>query len=369
MTERRPLSPPRRHGGFTLIELLVVIAIIGVLIALLLPAVQSAREAARRMQCTNNLKQLALAAMNYEGVNGCYPQSASFILNGVSTLQPYGGDDMSVFVRMLPFYEQGPLFNAYNLLTNAVHPSNLTIAGVTISALLCPSDPAMATKLNLTGPDPAGWSATLGAALGYPAPLPPGTWYQAQTSYAHVDGCDEEGVPPAASGIIYRKGITTIAGVTDGTSNTMLFSERAIGWAAQTIENADNIFQWNTAIVPPVGAAWAPNPWRYSAAAADYFEAAWNAPSSMHPGGLNVAFGDGSVKFIKESINSWPNTANSAFGDYGIPAGYATSTTTIISQNPFDFTASITWSSTAAFGVWQKLSTRNYGEVVSSDQY
>ncbi len=129
MTADRSLSAPRRHGGFTLIELLVVIAIIAVLIALLLPAVQSAREAARRIQCTNNLKQLSLAAMNYESANDCYPPDANFFTSLVTVASPNSGSDMSVFVRMLPFYEQASLYNAYNSSTNANDPSNITIAG------------------------------------------------------------------------------------------------------------------------------------------------------------------------------------------------------------------------------------------------
>ena len=134
---------------------------------------------------------------------------------------------MSVFVRMLPYFEQGPLFNAYNSSTDATHPSNITIAGVGLSTLWCPSDPAIATRLNLSGQTLTVTLATLGQDLAMSCLPDPGS--QTQTSYSGVQGpvCLSA---PGAMGIIFKNGITRIASVTDGTSNTTLFNEQAVGW-------------------------------------------------------------------------------------------------------------------------------------------
>jgi prepilin-type N-terminal cleavage/methylation domain-containing protein/prepilin-type processing-associated H-X9-DG protein len=356
MTERCSPSPFRRAGGFTLIELLVVIAIIGVLIALLLPAVQAAREAGRRAQCSNNLKQLGLAALNYESANGCYPP------NLLSVVGPGGTN--GAFVRMLPFMEQGALFNMYNNSTFAFDASNISIAGVALGVLWCPSDGSISTRLNLSGPDPAGNTAQLGQEWGYT--LPPGTWSQTLTSYEPVVGLIAY-FPPGAMGITFDQGITRIAGVTDGTSNTMLYSEITNGWLTPAIVQAwDMYFLWNDLTL--IDAEYAPNPRRYTPNSTYAgVLVANNCASSMHPGGLNAGFGDGSVRFIKESISSWPN--GGAANSYGALPNYYVDTVTVTYTPTLSITQNLSFTPDAQLGVWQKLATRAGGEAVSSDSY
>jgi prepilin-type N-terminal cleavage/methylation domain-containing protein/prepilin-type processing-associated H-X9-DG protein len=357
-----------RRAGFTLIELLVVIAIIAVLIALLLPAVQAAREAARRAQCTNNLKQVALAAMNYESSNGCYPAGSYSNYNGgVPSAACTGAgsavgckypENFSVFVRMLPFTEQSAIYNAVNFNLTSGNWENLTICGVQLSVLTCPSEP-------LSAPTVISSTTTAASFNEYNiASLPAGNWLQYFSSYAGNAGTWDFGYITyygAAefaqyNGVVYNDSTVTIAGVTDGTSNTFLFAEHsrfAMQKAGSSYLNSD--FSWNSgkyydtlfsSFYPPN----APTSKNY---AYYYGEDA----SSQHAGGANFAFSDGSVRFIKNSINSWTISGKNAssYGDY-----YPDGTTS----------ASYVWSyGTAALGVYQKLSTRNGGEVLSADQF
>ena len=128
----------RRRTGFTLIELLVVIAIIAVLIGLLLPAVQSAREAARRIACVNNVKQLGLAVMNYESANNALPPQQTMIITG--NAQPTSYTSWGISARLAPFMEMGPMYAAMNFSLKYSDAVNTTVSYLQIKYLLCPSE-------------------------------------------------------------------------------------------------------------------------------------------------------------------------------------------------------------------------------------
>jgi prepilin-type N-terminal cleavage/methylation domain-containing protein/prepilin-type processing-associated H-X9-DG protein len=386
------LAPLRRRTGFTLIELLVVIAIIAVLIALLLPAVQAAREAARRAQCTNNLKQLGLAAANYESTNGCFPGGSYSGLPGFNPPCVYAGpcttypESFSVFARMLPFFEQSVMYNAANFNLNSGDPSNLTIGGVQVNSLICPSDLQNQTMAlsasqsqNSTAP---GWSW-------YNIyPLPPGNWTQAYSSYGGNAGTFTFGfsnlMPPAVlgafNGTIYNDSAVKIAAITDGTSNTFAFAERSKGHLYVTdplyclSDSQWNVGRWFDTLFStmyPLNTGFGSNPAGLAFSAYTYYGSA-NA-GSYHPGGANFGFCDGSVRFIKNSISSWTFNSNNS-DSYGDVFPDNTTFVTVAATAPYTKSGHYlqntgTTGNNAQLGVYQQLSTRNGGEVVSSDGY
>jgi prepilin-type N-terminal cleavage/methylation domain-containing protein/prepilin-type processing-associated H-X9-DG protein len=370
---------PRRRSGFTLIELLVVIAIIAVLIALLLPAVQAAREAARRAQCTNNLKQLALAANNYESSGGCFPGGS---YSGTLFNPPHVGtypENFSSFVRMLPFFEQSAMYNAVNFNLTSADPANITICGVQVNSLICPSDTqnqsVQISSLSSTGVTP-GWSFNEIA-------LPAGTWMQAFTSYGGNAGTFTFGFSNLMSstilsqfnGTVYNDSSVKIAAVTDGTSNTFIFGEKSKGhvflldpgyavsdgsWQSGRWYDSlfSTLYPVNMATGNNVGFGGGTSPSYYSPTVA----------GGYHPGGANFAFCDGSVKFIKNSISSWSFSAGNA-DSYGDAMPNGTVFTPVSASAPNTKTGEYLATGTAQLGVYQQLSTRNGGEVISSDSY
>ncbi|MGC8640999.1 MAG: DUF1559 domain-containing protein [Isosphaeraceae bacterium] len=353
-----PSSCAGRSRGFTLIELLVVIAIIAVLIGLLLPAVQSAREAARRAQCTNNLKQLALAANNYESANGCYPGGSYSCF----AIPHKYAENFSVFVRMLPFTEQAPMYNSVNFSLTSGNYENLTISGVALSILWCPSEPDVNPQVISPSTPNASFNVVNINSL------PPGNWLQYFSSYAGNAGTFDFGYNTSYgaaqfamyNGVIYNDSSVRIAQVTDGTSNTMIFGEHshfALQKGDPRYANSDN--SWNSGrwydtlfctLYPMNVGTGTTGPSNYSY----YYPTVANG---NHPGGCNFAFCDGSVRFLKNSISSWSFSMNQAdsYGD-SIPNGMVVS--------------GYIWSlGSAQLGVYQALSTRSVGEVISANSY
>ena len=341
-----------RTRGVTLVELLVIISVILIVTALLLPAVQAAREAARRANCSSNLRQLSSAVISYHDIHGSFPLGEMLLydsryMNSSSKCSPWI-EDKSYLISILPLIEQNNLYNHYNMDVTVYGYENRTTIGSTISVFSCPSDVMsgvrrsghpLARLIPLTVTD----STTVEEV--------------ASTSYA---GCHSSGIilafpePPlncrvspararAANGCITDVGPISIASVIDGTSHTLLIAEKATSTLLP--------FQ---SLVEALGANYfEESGWWFSGAMGDSLFTSFYPPnaylrtspmthhawtwsaSSLHPGGINVAMGDGSVRFVKESIESLiPNAKQGIVG-----------------------------------GVWQKLATRNGGEVMSDTDY
>ncbi|MEO6808861.1 MAG: DUF1559 domain-containing protein [Isosphaeraceae bacterium] len=310
MIKRRGSSP-----GFTLIELLVVIAIIGVLIALLLPAVQAAREAARRSQCVNNMKQIGLALFNYESALGSFPPAKIYSCSTTSTSNDPGGLGQVLnttgFTMILNFMEQQPLYNAYNFslpASNAINSgvntnlvggatsfmANTTVVGTMVSTYLCP---------DMTKPVP---TTTASGAYAQVNGMRGGYLFCASQYYdAYGNNYGSFLAKPDIAIFSGNDNATQLSAVKDGTSNTCL-----VGESSQDKTSTSYGPWWGSGVwtsvhgrVLPINSTsllyGTPNGKPVANNKKSY---AWQM-GSLHPGGLNMLFADGSVKFIKDTIN------------------------------------------------------------------
>jgi prepilin-type N-terminal cleavage/methylation domain-containing protein/prepilin-type processing-associated H-X9-DG protein len=293
---RRRRSPCER-GGFTLIELLVVIAIISVLIALLLPAVQSAREAARRVHCVNNVMQISLALQGYESAHEVLPPGV--VSQSGPVLDQPKGYGYGWLTQILPYYEMKNVYNHFNMKIGLYEPANTTTRTNLSRGFLCPSDSGPTRDKNRI----------------------------AMTSYVGVHHDVEAPIAADNHGVLFMNSAIRYEDVTDGASMTLYVGEKLndgldLGWASGTRASLRN-----------TGAL--PNSLRFSGVAPGQTRASAGDDeddggsgtegtaafvggfASRHPGGSNFAFGDGSVRFIKSSVSAkvYQHLGNRADGE------------------------------------------------------
>lgn len=294
----------KSRTAFTLVELLVVIAIIGILVGLLLPAVQAAREAARRMQCSNSLKQLALACHNYESTHKTFPTGQIFSMHGNDALnQRQNGWSWQTLI--LPFIEQGNQYNVFDFNVSMHTSPNALAIAVRNPVFECPSsghlpDDGVAADGTVYAP-----SSYVGVAGAF------------QVSFVHPGG----GGPPLRDGMFLRDGKIKFGDITDGTSNTLLIGETL----------------FYSYMREGMGSTWDPSLYGRARAGNNHAGHATLAmtrigfrqinPSlnmdivtlresfgSEHTGGAQFALADGSVHFLSQTIdhnavtpNEWTN--------------------------------------------------------------
>jgi prepilin-type N-terminal cleavage/methylation domain-containing protein len=311
----------RKHKAFTLVELLVVIAIIGVLVALLLPAIQAAREAARRAQCVNNLKQLGLAVQNYHSAKNVVPVSARPV--GLTT-----APRIAAMTHLLAFMEAGNVRNSFDLTKNWGDPLNRTAVDTIIPHLLCPSSPERPDRKDGL-PEVSPWVDNMCAQTDYS----PTVWVDKRlVTPGLVDNTnqDEIGNPADQPGIMeYNNVKASFKLVSDGLSNTILFAESAGrpilyrkgattgsdltanrvnggGWCRPASDvlvfglSADGIQQvgpcaMNCANGSDVVESGYPHPILSTFGTSQ--------PFAFHQGLVNHAFGDGSVKSLRDDMD------------------------------------------------------------------
>jgi len=322
-----PQRPRLVRQGFTLVELLVVIAIIGVLVSLLLPAVQAAREASRRMSCSNNLKQLALAAHNFHDTYKRFPPGAGNDMNpfGVATSAQWGS---SWKVYILPFIEQSALYDQWTFAGQSgyTNASNMNLVNnVRIPAYRCPSSalPDFHTSAGVAVQKMhTSYTGIAGSAI---TPGSPGTY--------QMGCCNGAGSWASDNGIFFGGSKSNFASITDGTSNTWMIGEQSnhlrdaarmpvtAGYTSG-VGNSAGLYGWTMGAAHPNNAG--QNGWgdgrhfnctavRFSINQTGFSNTAANGHnndvggnfpiSSFHPGGAMIALADGSTRFFANELD------------------------------------------------------------------
>ena len=286
-----PSTALRRNAlrGFTLIELLVAIAIIGVLIALILPAVQAAREAARRTLCKNNLKQIGLALHNYHDTVRAFPPGYISVdsLNPENTAPGWGWGSM-----LLPYLDQATVFNSCNFDLAVEHLANSTVRATLLEVFMCPTDP----KTGLF--DVTDASGAVRATQ------------VATNSYAACFGSGGEigQTPDAGNGMFYRNSQIRVRDILDGTNSTFAIGERAAvltqtPWAGAVAFGVARV----TPDAPVYSNAIEEAPVQVLAHTGshtlDDHESDPDDFFSPHKGGVHFLMGDGSVRFLKSTMD------------------------------------------------------------------
>ncbi len=326
MTKRSPAA------AFTLIELLVVIAIIVILVGLFLPAVQKVREAAARMKCSNNLKQIDLALHNHEGTAGCFPTGYWRKTWAADPTNPKGHFRWSALAQLTPYLEQTAVYNALDLTVplyggGAVQPQvipfpqNRPAVAAVVPTFLCPSDEYRVVK-----PDqgPSNYVACSGGNADG----------NALTGDGLFCGVDLDAVKNAGARAVH---------VTDGLSNTVAFSESLLGagggapvgatdvrlYSKQVTALSQGNCDASTTLVTDRGALWADGAYNCTLYnhvrtpnsptmdCVQHSNPAWKAARSRHAGGVNALLGDGSVRFVRDGVapQTWAALGTRAGGD------------------------------------------------------
>ena len=282
--------------AFTLVELLVVIAIIGTLVGLLLPAVQSAREAARRTQCTNNLKQTGLALQNYHEARRQLPEGWLCNPDSADPHHAEEGVGWGWASRILPYVEENALSKSI-VITGSISAVSPTVKETVIQSFLCPSD-ASAGKPTFN----PGSATNSDNDHEHPDQVPGGTTY-ARTNYVgmfgsnewHDEDDEENSKPYAGDGMFFANSRMPFRHVTDGLSKTIMVGERD-----SRIGGSLWIGMVESTVAEPIGRVVAHG---HHAPNGNPAEQHFGDISSRHQGGANVVFADGHCDFISESVD------------------------------------------------------------------